>query len=345
MNRALIQAFLVSGVVVSMSIIFAPAQDSAAEAALASAISDYERILKLADPITAGLDGDRDALRRLPDPRRETELAQEPGARGDWRAAGANRRRRPVGGLQRSTTSSCHGSSPKPSSRRRSTSIASRSRTMTASTRWAITWGARPASDRAMTLTPGSRGSRRCPTTTPGASPTCGAASRRSSRSRRSWSIGCSMSRGSRQRSPRRTALFCCRSDGCRRRSLRRCRLDYRNQALAILRDRVGPAQRTFAAFLAQDYAPRRSSRDQLAYDTRRRVLLPVPGPPRDDHEPDAGRDPSARTGGGGAHSQPDGRHDQGIRILGHVRRLPAAASYGCAVLPADARGAARESE
>ena len=30
----------------------------------------------------------------------------------------------------------------------------------------------------------------------------------------------------------------------------------YRNQAVAILRDRVGPAQRTFAAFLAQDYGP-----------------------------------------------------------------------------------------
>ena len=76
MNRALIQAFLVSGVVVSMSIIFASAQDSAAEAALASAISDYERSLKLTDPITAGLAGDRDALRRRPDPRRETELAR-----------------------------------------------------------------------------------------------------------------------------------------------------------------------------------------------------------------------------------------------------------------------------
>jgi len=76
MNGALIQAFLVSGVVVSMSINFASPQDSVAEAALASAISDYERILKLADPITAGLDGDRDALRRLPDPRRETELAR-----------------------------------------------------------------------------------------------------------------------------------------------------------------------------------------------------------------------------------------------------------------------------
>src|SRR5215217_928826 len=51
-------------------------QDHAAEAALAGAISDYERILKLTDPVTAGLDGDRDALRRLPDPRRETEVAR-----------------------------------------------------------------------------------------------------------------------------------------------------------------------------------------------------------------------------------------------------------------------------
>ncbi len=51
-------------------------QDDAAEAALASAISGYEQLLKLADPVTAGLDGDRDALRRLPDPRRDTEVAR-----------------------------------------------------------------------------------------------------------------------------------------------------------------------------------------------------------------------------------------------------------------------------
>jgi uncharacterized protein (DUF885 family) len=76
MIRALMPAFLVSAVIVSLSITAAPAQDNAAEAALASAIGDYERILKLVDPITAGLDGDRDALRRLPDPRRDTELAR-----------------------------------------------------------------------------------------------------------------------------------------------------------------------------------------------------------------------------------------------------------------------------
>jgi uncharacterized protein (DUF885 family) len=51
-------------------------QDRAAETALAGAISDFDRILKLTDPVTAGLDGDREALRRLPDPRRETEVAR-----------------------------------------------------------------------------------------------------------------------------------------------------------------------------------------------------------------------------------------------------------------------------
>jgi len=48
---------------------------SAAEAELARVIADYERLIKIADPISAGQEGDREALRRLPDPRRETELA------------------------------------------------------------------------------------------------------------------------------------------------------------------------------------------------------------------------------------------------------------------------------
>jgi uncharacterized protein (DUF885 family) len=46
-----------------------------AEAELARVIAEYERLIKLADPISAGQDGDRDALRRLPDARRETEIA------------------------------------------------------------------------------------------------------------------------------------------------------------------------------------------------------------------------------------------------------------------------------
>ena len=73
--RVLMLVFLVSWFTLAMPSTPVHTQDSPAEAALASVISDFERILKRADPITAGLDGDRDALRRLPDPSRDTELA------------------------------------------------------------------------------------------------------------------------------------------------------------------------------------------------------------------------------------------------------------------------------
>jgi uncharacterized protein (DUF885 family) len=51
-------------------------QGDTSERALAGVIADYERLLKQMDPVTAGLDGDREALRRLPDPRRETDIAR-----------------------------------------------------------------------------------------------------------------------------------------------------------------------------------------------------------------------------------------------------------------------------
>ncbi|HEX2310738.1 MAG TPA: DUF885 family protein [Vicinamibacterales bacterium] len=51
-------------------------QNDTSERALAGIVADYERLLKQIDPVTAGLDGDREALRRLPDPRRETEIAR-----------------------------------------------------------------------------------------------------------------------------------------------------------------------------------------------------------------------------------------------------------------------------
>ncbi len=73
--RVLMLVFLVSWFTLAMPSTSVHTQDSQAEAALASVISDFERILKRADPITAGLDGDRDALRRLPDPSRDAELA------------------------------------------------------------------------------------------------------------------------------------------------------------------------------------------------------------------------------------------------------------------------------
>jgi uncharacterized protein (DUF885 family) len=76
MVHAVLSTPLIGALVVSMTITPAHAQDNVAEAALAGALSDYERIIKRADPVTAALDGDREALRRLPDPRRETELAR-----------------------------------------------------------------------------------------------------------------------------------------------------------------------------------------------------------------------------------------------------------------------------
>jgi uncharacterized protein (DUF885 family) len=54
----------------------APLQDSPAEARLADVVADYERLIRIADPIPAGLEGDRDALGRLPDVRRESEEAR-----------------------------------------------------------------------------------------------------------------------------------------------------------------------------------------------------------------------------------------------------------------------------
>lgn len=47
-----------------------------AEAALTAIIAEYEQLLKEADPVTAGTEGDRTALRRLPDVRPQTEQAQ-----------------------------------------------------------------------------------------------------------------------------------------------------------------------------------------------------------------------------------------------------------------------------
>lgn len=50
--------------------------------ALASILADYEAWLRAVDPVNAGMEGDRDALSRLPDASRAFELAQEPTLRG-----------------------------------------------------------------------------------------------------------------------------------------------------------------------------------------------------------------------------------------------------------------------
>jgi len=56
----------------------AAAARNAQNPALASVLHDYETYLRSLDPITAGMEGDRAALGRLPDTSREAEVAQEP---------------------------------------------------------------------------------------------------------------------------------------------------------------------------------------------------------------------------------------------------------------------------
>ena len=71
--------YLVHGLLlIAATLLAAPvrAQDNPAETELARIIADYERFERTADPITAGQEGDREALRRLPDVRQETEQAQ-----------------------------------------------------------------------------------------------------------------------------------------------------------------------------------------------------------------------------------------------------------------------------
>lgn len=60
----------------------AEASRNAENPALASVLADYEAYLRAADPISAGMEGDRAALSRLPDGSRAFEVAQEPVLKG-----------------------------------------------------------------------------------------------------------------------------------------------------------------------------------------------------------------------------------------------------------------------
>ena len=55
-----------------------PAARNAENPALASVLADYEAYLRAVDPISAGMEGDRAALSRMPDSSRAFEVAQEP---------------------------------------------------------------------------------------------------------------------------------------------------------------------------------------------------------------------------------------------------------------------------
>src|SRR5690606_8649956 len=74
-SAAMTRVLLIVAVFIGLHTMAAAAQDAASERALNEIIDEYERLIRLEDPISAGQDGDREALRRLPDPRRTTELS------------------------------------------------------------------------------------------------------------------------------------------------------------------------------------------------------------------------------------------------------------------------------
>ncbi|MDY6946167.1 MAG: DUF885 family protein [Pseudomonadota bacterium] len=67
-------ALVLGGLVLSLSGSLALAQ-SPAESGLATLIGEYEQLIRKEDPVSAGQEGDREALRRLPDVRPETQSA------------------------------------------------------------------------------------------------------------------------------------------------------------------------------------------------------------------------------------------------------------------------------
>lgn len=73
MHRALLTLICLPLSLLPLSVSAQSPSNAAAESALAGIIADYERLDRIADPITAGQEGDRDALRRLPDVRPQTE--------------------------------------------------------------------------------------------------------------------------------------------------------------------------------------------------------------------------------------------------------------------------------
>ncbi|MGH7021528.1 MAG: DUF885 family protein, partial [Brevundimonas sp.] len=77
---AALAAFMAATPVLAHAAPSAPAEArvpaNAASVALADALADYETYLRRIDPITAGMEGDREALSRLPDPTRAGELAR-----------------------------------------------------------------------------------------------------------------------------------------------------------------------------------------------------------------------------------------------------------------------------
>lgn len=69
-------ALLCAPVLLASLQVVAQTQPTVADSALTAVIADYEKFQRKVDPITAGQEGDREALRRLPDVRPQAEAAQ-----------------------------------------------------------------------------------------------------------------------------------------------------------------------------------------------------------------------------------------------------------------------------
>ena len=212
---------------------------------------------------------------------------EEPGARGNWWAAGANRQPRPVGGLQAQppVPVTAHLRSRRADGvRLRSHRVPERRRLPHAGR---LPGAHDDASDRARMPTRGSRGSRRCPTTTSRTSPTCGAASktqftqpqhRRRSRARCRPQAG----GGHRGGQPAAAAVRADAADA----SPRPCR---RNIATRRWRScETGSARRSARSRNSwrRSTSPPRVRAISWRTTPERRGHLSLPGPPRDDHEP-----------------------------------------------------------
>ena len=71
---SMLRSLVLGGLFLSSSCSLALAQSSA-ESSLATLIDEYEQLIRRDDPVSAGQEGDREALRRLPDVRPETQQA------------------------------------------------------------------------------------------------------------------------------------------------------------------------------------------------------------------------------------------------------------------------------
>ena len=283
-----------------------------AESTLQQVIADYERFQRQVDPVTAGQEGDREALRRLPDVRPAAEQAQ----RKQLVAIATSVSRRSMrsqlvgrGGAQ-SRVAVAHGQAVDRGARLRLRShpvperqrLPHAGRLPRAHDDHRVARGCRSVARAARGAADVLRAEHREPAARR-QDALHAAANRRRSRAR-----GCAQAG---RRETAKTARSCCRLRACRRafRPRRKPNIAARRSRCVARQD---PARRS-ARSPSSWHGVRAggAAGTGLAHDAERRGQLSLPGAPRNHDGPDAGRDPSARAGGSRAHSRPDGADDR----------------------------------